>query len=574
MFRYLLYSLILLAAVFSIGALFKDKKKGYAADAATLSKGKELFTTYCISCHGLQHDGMGPRLGGVTGLLPQADLLAFIRDPAGLIASGNDRAVALHARYRQIMPAYGWMDDAAIHSILSYIDAQSIKYGIEALPTTQPGEISAPLTGPLVSPPKKSGVKIELEEVVQIQRLSYSSPDLGIVTMRSHPSGNGRLFVSDQGGVIYEIANGKAEKFLDMRDHVAGFSIGPGLATGLGSFDFHPDFLDNGLIHITHAEKYNGEPADYQIGDSLMAEVQWVLGEWRMDDITDTVFEGSWRELLRLHAPTFGHGAQDLAFIPGLAKEDPDFGLLYWGFGDGGSNNIRRPELGHHPKSFLGTILRIDPDGNNSHNGKYGIPPDNPFAKDTGAHVVKEIFAYGFRNPHRIAWDPSNGNRMIVTDIGEANIEEINIVEAGGDYGWPNREGDFGIDTKKDLKTVYKLPQSDLNIYKRPFIQYDHRDGFAVSGGYVYEGEIEILKNKYIFGDIVNGRLFYVNIDGRLTDSTVYEIAVVENGKETTLREMSGIRRLHLRIGYDRIAKALYVMTKADGRIKRVVTAY
>ena len=218
--------------------------------------------------------------------------------------------------------------------------------------------------------------------------------------------------------------------------------------------------------------------------------------------------------------------------------------------------------------------MRIDPAGNNSRNGKYGIPAGNPFAKETDPQIVKEIYAFGFRNPHRMTWDKANGNRMMATDIGESNIEEINIIENGGDYGWPNREGNYGIATVKDLKTVFKLSESKPNLYKRPFAQYDHVDGNAISGGFVYDGGLIPLKNKYIFGDIVKGKLFYVNIDAQLRDSTVYELAIMQDGKETSLREMSHTNRLHLRIGYDQFKKELYVITKIDGKMRRVVKAY
>jgi glucose/arabinose dehydrogenase len=154
---------------------------------------------------------------------------------------------------------------------------------------------------------------------------------------------------------------------------------------------------------------------------------------------------------------------------------------------------------------------------------------------ETDPLTVKEIYAYGFRNPHRMAWDTAHGNRMMATDIGESNIEELNIIENGGDYGWPSREGSYGIATLKDLKTVFKLQQSDLDLYKKPFAQYDHEEGNAISGGYIYEGDLTALNDKYIFGDIVNGKLFYVNIDPQLTDSTVYELAITQEGAPTNL---------------------------------------
>jgi glucose/arabinose dehydrogenase/mono/diheme cytochrome c family protein len=569
--RYLFY-LIAFLVLAGVTIYFMSGKDDYPADAATLTQGKDLFTKHCTSCHGLQDDGIGPPLGGVTSQLHKGALLDFIKDPALVIESGNERSVALQKRYKLTMPSFAWMSEIEAGSILAYIHDQTLTHHIEPLDLSKTSRNEG-LSGRLVSPVKKSAVKIELQEGVQLPLLGEST-DLGVVTLRAHPSGDGTVFASDQHGVIYRIKDGRAEKFLDLRNEVKGFQSGPGIATGLGSFDFHPDFLNNGLIYITHAETYKGQRADYTISDSIKSEVQWVIGEWKMEDVNAKVFKGTRRELLRLHAPNFGHGCQDLAFIPGLKKTDPGYGLLYVGYGDGGSNNIKHPEFGHNLRSFLGTIMRIDPAGKNSRNGNYGIPADNPFANETDPGTVKEIFAFGFRNPHRLAWDKANGNRLIATDIGESNIEEINIIEKGGDYGWPNREGNFGIATLTDLKTVFNVKGKDNEPYKSPFATYDHEDGFAISGGYIYDGDLEPLKSKYIFGDIVNGKLFYVNIDPQLTDSTVYELTLVKDGKETNLREMSGTKRLHLRIAYDQFKKQLYIITKADGKIRQVTKAY
>jgi len=564
MLRYLIYSLAI---------ILTSCQSEYASDEETLSEGKNLFSKYCTSCHGLEEDGFGPPLGGITVLLSQKALMNFVKNPSMAIEAGDERATWQFGRYKQVMPSFEWMREEDISSILSYVHQQTELHQIKALAMN--GD-TAPigLTGRLVPPVIMSGLKIELEEVIEIPRMEGFSKDLGVVNLRPHPGGDGTLFVNDQNGIIYRISDGEAEIFLEMGEQINDYQSGPGIATGVGSFDFHPDFLKNGLLYITHAETYKGQIADYTAyADTLKSEVQWILSEWKMDNANDQVFKGTNRELLRLHASNFGHGAQDVGFIPDLEKSDQNYGLLYWGYGDGGSNNIKRPEVGHNLKSFLGTILRIDPAGNNSRNGKYGIPSDNPFVDETDPATVKEIYAYGFRNPHRIAWDAMNGNRMMATDIGESNIEEINIIEKGGDYGWPNREGSFGITTTKDLKSVYELAGSDLDLYKKPFAMYDHEEGNAISGGFVYEGDIEPLKNKYIFGDIVNGKLFYVNIDPQLSDSTVYELTITQNGLDTNLQEMSNTRRLHLRVGYDRFAKQLYVITKADGKIRRVLKA-
>jgi glucose/arabinose dehydrogenase/mono/diheme cytochrome c family protein len=574
MIRYVVLPSALIIVVILLFAIGRSKSHHYPSDSRTLLRGQVLFSRYCAACHGLKEEGIGPGLGGLTRLLSKSELTAFIRHPEKAIASGNARAIALLSRYKQTMPAFPEMADDSIQAILSYIDQQTEQFDIEPRPVDRLATQKNGLTGSLVRPPVTSNLRIELEDVIRIPRLSYSTPDLGIVTLRPHPAGDGRLFVSDQGGILYLIKDGKADVYMDLREQVKDFNIGPGIATGLGSFDFHPDFLNNGLLYLTHAEKFHGQRADYSVSDSVRSEVQWVLSEWKVDDVNAKTFKGTRRELLRLHAPTFGHGAQDLQFIPVLDKNDPGYGLLYWGYGDGGSNNIRKPELGHNLKSFLGTILRIDPAGHNSRNGHYGIPSDNPFAAERDPGIIKEIWAYGFRNPHRMAWDLSHGRRMLATDIGESNVEELNIIEKGGDYGWPNREGNFRIFTKNDLKIVYPAVAEDLALFKKPFAVYDHTVGNAISGGFVYEGDLEKLRDKYIFGDIVNGKVFYVNMDEKLADSTIYELTIIRDGKETSLRDLSHERRMHLRIAYDRFAKQLYLITKVDGMIRRVVNVY
>ena len=568
-------ALIAILAILILGGItfYLYPTKRYSSDKATIANGEILFKKHCVSCHGIQDDGIGPPLGGITNLLSKKDLTSYINNPSKVIESGNERALALKARYKLMMPSFEHIGETEISSILSYIDQQTKTHDIKPLEVIKNSN-QAGLTGRLVAPIKKSELTIELEEIVQLPLIDTTAY-LGVVTLRTHPSGDGTLFASDQNGVIYKINEGKSSVYLDIRNEIEDFQSGPGIATGLGSFDFHPDFLNNGLIYISHAETFKGQKADYTATlDSLESEVQWVIAEWKVDDVKAPVFKGTHRELLRTHAPNFAHGCQEVAFIPELNKNDPDYGLLYIGYGDGGSNNIKHPELGHHLKSFLGTIIRIDPKGNNSKNGNYGIPVSNPFANDPDTTIVKEIYAYGFRNPHRMSWDHSSGNMMIATDIGEANIEEINIIENGGDYGWPNREGEYGIETLKDLKSVYKLSETETSLYKNPYAQYDHEDGNAISGGHVYDGNLEALKHKYIFGDIVTGKLFYTDINLQHNDSTIYELNIINNGKKTTLQELSNTKRLHLRITYDQINKELYLITKSDGKIRRIVKAY
>ena len=566
--KFLLFSLCFLS-IFINGVLANNKLPLQQGGG-----GKLLFEKNCATCHSLTNDGMGPRLGGVTAALSQKELLAFISDPEKATSGGSERAVNLFKRYKLQMPSFKQLGQANIRSIITYLGAQTKLHKYQALVVVKE---ETPADGHLVPAIKKSGLKIDLKDFVQMPRpRGRTSGDKGIATLRTSPSADGTLFIGDQLGIIYRVNGSKIDTFFNITDYVKNFKTEPGLTMGLGSFVFHPDFLHNGIFYTTNSEGYSpGKPADNAYIDSLNKNVQWVLTEWKMDNINDKVFKGTHRELLRINENDPAHGVSEINFIPGLKKGDKNYGLLYMGIGDGGSNNIKHPEFADNKQMFLGSILRIDPLGHNSKNGKYGIPADNPFVNDPDPKTLKEIYAYGFRNPHRFAWDTTpEGIRMFTSDIGESNIEEVDIVEKGANYGWSTHEGDFGINTLKDLKKVYPLPPDEVNKFKRPLATYDHVDGNSVCGGYVYRGPIAALKNKYIFGDIVKGRIFYLDLDNNIADHVIHEITIMYNGTETRLGTLFNNKRANMRFGYDINTGTLYVMTKADGKIRVVTNAY
>src|SRR5262249_33539886 len=112
-------------------------------------------------------------------------------------------------------------------------------------------------------------------------------------------------------------------------------------------------------------------------------------------------------------------------------------GFLYISVGDGGPGNDpsnRAQDL----SSLLGKILRIDIDPPEGVNSPYVSPPSNPFY---GAATIRnEIYAYGFRNPWRFSFD-SVTQELYVGDVGQDAVEELDVVEAGGNYGWRVFEG-------------------------------------------------------------------------------------------------------------------------------------
>ncbi len=547
--------------------------KTYSKVSYNINSGEKLFIKNCASCHAITEETMGPPLGGITKLLSKEEVVQFIKNPSEVIALGNQRANYLLSRYKTIMPSYEHLNDEQILDILSYIDYETSKNNIEPFKTNFKNALLSKKR--LVDSVKNSKLKIELEDYVKIPRTKNIVNRKGIATLRANPSNNGDFLVSDQMGIIYYIHEKQVSKFLDIRKIFKDFIVEPGIGSGLGSFAIHPDFLNNAIFYTTHTESYkeklaiNTVPFPVPVGVAL----QWVLTEWKMDNVNSHTFSGSKREVFRLNTPTTAHGIQDINFVPNLEKDHTDYGMLFLGIGDGGSNNIKRPELADNKNSLLGTIIRIDPLGRNSNNKCYGIPQDNPFIDYKDTEVQKEIWAYGFRNPHRMCWDVDN-YIVLVADIGEANIEEINIVKKGKHYGWSIFEGNYFINTKIDLKTVFDPNKNILAKYEAPFGQYDHLDGRAISGGYVYKGALNDLKNKYIFGDIVTGRLFYMNISKELKDSSIYDLRIIDNKNDVDLLSLSKSERADLIIGYNDYNGDLFIMTKGDGMIRKVSKVY
>jgi glucose/arabinose dehydrogenase len=217
-------------------------------------------------------------------------------------------------------------------------------------------------------------------------------------------------------------------------------------------------------------------------------------------------------------------------------------------------------------------VSRIDPLGTNSKNGKYGIPKGNPFVNNPNPKVVKEIYSYGFRNPHRISW--SKKGQILVSNIGHGNIESLYWILPGRDHGWPIREGGFVMHAPDTMRIVYPLSPDDAKFnINYPVAQYDHDEGNAISGGFEYWGTaVPALKGKYVFGDIVNGRFFYVEMKDLKHGSyaPIKEWQVTVNGEKKTLRELCGAKKVDVRFGRDSQGE-IYVMTKPDGRVYKLV---
>jgi hypothetical protein len=193
--------------------------------------------------------------------------------------------------------------------------------------------------------------------------------------------------------------------------------------------------------------------------------------------------------ILEVEQPFANHNGGQLAFGPD--------GYLYIGLGDGGSGGDPLGN-GQNLEVLLGKILRIDVDSA-SMGRNYAIPGDNPFV-DNSLGYREEIYAFGFRNPWRFCFDVET-DRLWVADVGQSQIEEIDLVEKGKNYGWNIMEG--------------SLPYAggDQEELELPVWEYGHDEGTAVIGGYVYRGPTEAaLFGAYIYGDYGTGRIWALTL--------------------------------------------------------------
>jgi glucose/arabinose dehydrogenase len=355
------------------------------------------------------------------------------------------------------------------------------------------------------------------------------------------PGESGRMYVVDQAGLLWavELATGSKTVMLDVSSRLVPLGVTP----DPNSFDergflgvaFHPGYASNGKFYTWTSEPNAGPPSPFPTTMPLntTADHQNVLAEWHANSPGNPAAGATFtRELMRIDWPQFNHDAGDITFGPD--------GMLYVPTGDGGGaddedgdQSITPPPgvVGHSGSGnaqkltvALGKILRIDVNGNNSGNGQYGIPSDNPFVATPGA--VGEIWAYGLRNPFRLSFDTANG-RLYAGDVGQNDIEEVDLIVKGGNYGWNLKEGSLffvGNGALPGFATATAPPSPPTGVLD-PVAQFDtHHEGHSVIGGFVYHGNAAVgaLKDRYVFAEWSRlfafpsgpdnfGRLFYLN---------------------------------------------------------------
>ena len=394
------------------------------------------------------------------------------------------------------------------------------------------------------------------------------------------PDPTGRLFANAQQGELYRVVPGadRSPVYFNLAEQPGVQLQRSSGERGFQSFAFHPEFATAGAagfgrFYTVHSDADTAAAVDFapRSGNAFHS----VLTEWTTPAPLADTFTGTSRELFRVQQPFGNHNAGQLSFNPGAGPGDADFGNLYLGLGDGGSSGDPQG-LAQDLSRIHGSILRIDPLGSNSANGRYGIPAQNPFAAaDDGA--LDEIWAYGLRNPQRFSFDPVTDN-VFIADIGQNNIEELNAGVAGGNYGWANREGSFPFNGRADDPSFID-----------PIAEYDHTDPFVLSGNnggraitvgtVVRDPSILGLDGKLLVGDFPSGSVFTLDADGELPSGgqdPLTELLFVSEAGET-VRLIDLIRgegfdtgRADLRFGYGADGE-VFVLNKRDGVIRQLV---
>jgi glucose/arabinose dehydrogenase len=449
-----------------------------------------------------------------------------------------------------------------------------------------------PITDPIPEQPITSDLGLVLQEYAQFPKSEPIPAPVDPRLMRwarinyigEVPDGSGRMYVPDLNGNMYLVENGKPHVYLDIKQTFSQyFFSGRGLGQGFGIVTFDPDFKHNGKFYTVHTELASSTTKVPDLTPQPNTIYHGVVDEWTADDPSADTFHGTHREILRIGYAGQIHGIQEIGFNPNAKRGDKDYDLLYIASGDGGQGQ----GAGNNDPQNLGIpqgkLLRIDPRGRNSANGKYGIPASNPFVGKPGD--LGEIYAYGFRDPHRFSWDTGGQHRLFLGHIGEHAIEGVWDIRAGDNAGWPNREGSFVFD-KNDRCWLYPLPADDAKYhYDYPVAAYDHDPpagwdcssdvGVGISGGYVYRGhKLPELYGKYIFGDLVSGSVYYTNEDQMRRGgprAPIHQLQTFDtSGHRLTMQQFGGDKRVDLRFGRDSKGE-LYILSKANGKIWKVV---
>lgn len=292
---------------------------------------------------------------------------------------------------------------------------------------------------------------------------------------------DGRVLVAQQNGDLLLASGGTTTLLATIPVCFDGIPADFETETGLLGIAVHPDFPADRSIYLYRTRTPGSDACDVDqlyFGNAVNEVIRVTL------EATDTVDLGSLEVLLdEIRAETGYHNGGGLRIGPDRK--------LYVSVGDGYTGDTSGPPgtsmnpYAQDPSALEGKILRLELDGTPA--------AGNPFAGGGGR---PEVFALGFRNPFRFGFDPVTG-ALWAGDVGEQTREEIDVVVAGGNYGWPRCEGSLppGCMQAGDVAPVFEYPQEGPDAL-----------GSTVTGGaFPQGGALAGWDDRYVFGDFLAG---------------------------------------------------------------------
>jgi glucose/arabinose dehydrogenase len=357
------------------------------------------------------------------------------------------------------------------------------------------------------------------------------------------PLNPGVLYVVEQRGRIRTVNQGAiGSDFLDLSGLVSR-----GGEQGLLGLAFAPDYQVSRRLYV-YFTNLAGETVVSRFLRSAVDPLQADPG---------SRFDLMWPDGRRvMEQPFSNHNGGHVVFGPD--------GFLYIGKGDGGSGNDP-DHRAQDPTTLLGKMLRIDVNVPAADPRGYRVPPDNPFLDGVPVAALGEIWAFGYRNPWRFAFDdPARGGTgaMFIADVGQGLWEEVNIEppNAGGrNYGWRLREGahDFVL-----TRPPAYLPLTD------PVHEYSHAVGRSVTGGFVYRGAglTANFVGRYFFADFSAGRVWSMAVN---RDSATGEFSAADVTEHT--QELGGAALGQISSFGQTADGELLILNYSAGRVLKIV---
>lgn len=313
---------------------------------------------------------------------------------------------------------------------------------------------------------------------------------------------------SVSGGRIYKVSNkGQVSLWFDVAKALLRkgrrLDVSNQIEGGVRSIAFHSNYRKNGLFYVSLMERQTKPLSTYKFFSRppRPVKVHSVVLEWSVNSKSKQPNPASLREVFRIAFPNYFHVIKQLEFRGSF---------LYITHGDGAPD--RAANKGGQGNDGLGKIIRINP----LRKGKqpYTVPGSNPFSRNP--RFKSEIYALGFHNPHNLCF--SRGGQLFVADTGGDNVEEINLVRPGGNYGWPLREGHFVRLQRGGVITgVAPLPKDDAKfnfIYPNAVLGHNGRRGSKLIGQSI-AGSCPIentspLRGLYLYSNFpTDGALYY-----------------------------------------------------------------